>query len=428
MTGALDDHRLACGAGVELVRATGHGRRRRRIVLAVAAVAALFALPASVLPRTLPAHTLGGPARPEPARLHRPRSPYEAWLVVCIPPRYVAGVRTARGVVLLWAARRQDGTQCTGIEAAFGDADVVRLKLARRTIAGNGITCGSGPSPIDSGNVGLTNGQGQGSVHVEYGQVPARVQALRVTFEDGHSQAVIPEHGWVVVAFEQGSRRPGHRPILEQALDARDHLLATKRLNPWDYGGKEPPLPALDGPGSTLLATVPTPSGSAQLRLSAPGRAWQRQQCWGVILDRRSTPVFCSYPAALDPRVPRPPTNNLFLWGPSFPGLVIAIATRADHAWLVAADHSVRPGRILRLTLAGSPELVIAASARRGRQALAGIVTSRHGRIAGALLMASRRPTTTAPCFLAAPSAGAPPATAACRALMATARRATGLS
>jgi hypothetical protein len=400
------------------------------MVLAAAAAAALLALPASVLPRTFPEHALGGPADPSLRDYIGRVLGARAGSSFASPPRYVAGVRTTRGMVLLWAARRQDGTQCTGIEAAFGDADVVRLELAGRTIADNGITCGSAPSPIDSGDVGLANGQGLGSVHVEYGQVPARVHAVRVTFEDGHSQVVIPERGWLIVAFEQGSRRPGHRPILEQALDARDHPLATKRLDPWDYGGKEPPLPALDGPGSTLLANVPTPSGAAQLRLSAPGRAWQRQQCWGVILDRRSTPVYCSYPAAFDPRVPPPPTNNLFLWGPSFPGLVIAIATGADHAWLVAADHAVRPGRVLRLTLAGLPQLVIAAPTRRGRQALAGIVTSRDGRIAGALLMASRRPdiTTTAPCFLAAPSAGAPPATAACRALMATARRATGLS
>ena len=106
------------------------------------------------------------------------------------------------------------------------------------------------------------------------------------------------------------------------------------------------------------------------------------------------------------------------------------MATRIDHVWLVAADHSVRPGAVLRLTLAGWPQRVIAAPTGRGRHALAGIVTSREGRIVGAVLMASRRPniTTTAPCFLAPPSAGASAATTACRALMATARRATGLS
>ena len=60
-------------------------------------------------------------------------------------------------------------------------------ELAGRTIADNGITCGGGPEPHRPGNAGLTNGQGLGSVHVEYGQVPARVHAVRVTFEDGRT-------------------------------------------------------------------------------------------------------------------------------------------------------------------------------------------------------------------------------------------------
>jgi hypothetical protein len=107
-------------------------------------------------------------------------------------------VRTARGLVLLWVARRGDGTQCTGVEAAFGDADIVRVKLAGRTIADNGITCGSRPGPVGPGNAGLTNGQGLGSVHVEYGQVPAIVRAVRVTFEDGLQQTATADRGWVI--------------------------------------------------------------------------------------------------------------------------------------------------------------------------------------------------------------------------------------
>jgi hypothetical protein len=231
----------------------------------------------------------------------------------------------------------------------------------------------------------------------------------------------------MIVAFEQRSRRPGHRPILEQALDAHDHPIATKRLNPWDYGGTEPAPPPLDGPGSTLLATVATPTGPAELRLSAPGHGWQSQQCWGLILHHGSTPILCSYPASFDSSLPPPTTNNLFLYGPRFPGIVIAIATRIDHAWLVAADHSVRPGRIVRFSYAREPQVVIVAT-QRGRRAIIGIVTSRRHRIVGALLIASRRNVipggATAPCFLAAPSAGAPPTTPACRALIATARRA----
>jgi len=35
-------------------------------------------------------------------------------------------------------------------------------------------------------------------------------------------------------------------------------------------------------------------SGIAQLRLSAAGRGWQRQQCWGAVIGRRSTPILCS--------------------------------------------------------------------------------------------------------------------------------------
>jgi hypothetical protein len=345
------------------------------------------------------------------------------------PPRYVDGVRTAAGLVLLWAGRRGDGTRCTGVESASGDPDVVRMKLAGRTIADNGIGCGGGATPLGAGNVGLTQGQGLGGVRVEYGQVPPRVHAVRVSFEDGNIQRAVPQHGWVIVAFESEARRPGHRPILEQALDAHNRPIATKRLNPWEYGGTEPPLPPLDGPGSILLTTVRTASGIAQLRLSAPGRAWQRQECWGAVIDRHSTPILCSYPASFDPATPPPATNNLFLYGPRVPGVVIAIATRADQAWLVSAD-SVRRGRVVLLTLAHSRQIVVVAATGRGRSALTGIVTSRGGRIVGALLMASRKAnaTTTAPCFLAAPSAGAPAATPACRALLATAARRAGVS
>ena len=69
-------------------------------------------------------------------------------------------------------------------------------------------------------------------------------------------QRATPDHGWVIVAFKSEARRPGHRPILEQALDARDRPIATKRNNPWEYGGTEPALPPLEGPGSIQLAAV----------------------------------------------------------------------------------------------------------------------------------------------------------------------------
>jgi hypothetical protein len=339
-------------------------------------------------------------------------------------PRYVAGVQTKRGLVLLWAARRKDGANCTGVQAAFGDPDVVRLELAGRAISDNGITCGPARVPLGSSNAGLTTGQGLGSVHVMYGQVPARVRAVRVTFEDGRTQTAPAARGWVMVAFEQDTRRPGHRPILEQALDADEHPLATERLNPWDFGGTPPPPPALDGPGSTLLATVPTPAGPATLRLSAAGSGWRRQQCWGLLLGRRSTPILCAYPGEHDPGVPPPATTNLFLYGPSVPGLVIAVATRIDSAWLVAADYSVRRARPLRFLLAGRPQIVIAAATRSGPRALAGIVTSREHRIAGALLMAARdslpEGAATPPCFLT--DNGHAPTTGACQAIIAAAR------
>ena len=145
------------------------------------------------------------------------------------------------------------------------------------------------------------------------------------------------------------------------------------------------------------------------------------------MLNHRSTRVLCSYPAGFDPRISPPSTNNLFLYGPRIRGFAIAIATRIDQVWLVAADRSVRPGRVVRLSLAGQPHIVIVAATRTGRHALAGIVTTRNHRIVGALLAADRRNlpagAATAPCFLAAPSAGAPPATPACRDLMATANR-----
>ena len=107
------------------------------------------------------------------------------------------------------------------------------------------------------------------------------------------------------------------------------------------------------------------------------------------------------------------------------------MATRIDAAWLVGADHGVDPGRVVRLTLARSPQVLVAAATRRGARALAGIVTTRDRRIVGAPLLKGRPNlpswAATAPCFLAAPSAGAPPATPACRVLMATAARAEGL-
>lgn len=394
-------------------------------MLVAVVVAAFGALPANAISRTLgTAADPGLSAYIGQVLRVRPGASFVA------PPRYVGGVRTPRGLVLLWAARRLDGTQCSGIEAAFGDPDIVRMNLAGRTIADNGIACGGGPIPLGAGNAGLTDGQGIGSLRVEYGQVPPRVHVVRVTFEDGRTQRATPDHGWVIVAFKSEARRPGHRPILEQALDARDRPIATKRINPWEYGGTEPALPPLEGPGSIQLAAVRTSSGIAQLRLSAPGRGWQRQQCWGAVIDGHSTSILCSYPASFDPRLPQPSTNNLFLYGPRLPGIAIAIATRADQAWLVAADHSVKSGRVVLLTLAGSRQMLVIAATDRGRSALTGIVTSRGGRIVGALLMAGRKgdSTTTAPCFLAAPSAGAPAATPACRALMAIATRRAGVA
>lgn len=402
-------------------------------MLVAAIIAALVAVPAIAGSLRPVEHSSGKPGDPGLQEAIgrvlnvRPGSTFTT------PPHYVAGVRTTRGLVLLWTGTRAGGTQCTGIEAAFGDGDVHRLesKLAGRTIADNGIDCGGGSGPLGPDNAGLTHGLGLGSVHVEYGRVPARVHAVRVTFEDGRTQVAPADHGWVLVAFEQATRRPGHRPILEQALAARDHAIATKRLDPWEYGGTEPPLPPLDGPGSALVTTIATPSGPAELRLSAPGRGWQRQQCWGVIGRGHSTAVSCSYPAAFDPRVPPATTNNLLRSGPRVAGIVVATATRIDAAWLVRADHGVDPGRVVRLTLARSPQLLVVAATRRGADTLVGIVTTRDRRIVGALLLKGRPDlpswAVTAPCFLAAPSAGAPPATPACRALMATAARKQGL-
>jgi hypothetical protein len=402
-------------------------RRRRLIVAGVAVLAALAAVPAVAVSRTLVELVFG---KPVDSGLNeyiglvlrsRPGSSFST------PPRSVAGVRSGRGLVLLWAARRDDGTQCTGLEAAFGDPDIVRMKLRGRTIADNGMTCGGGLSRLDSSDAWLTTGQALGSAHVFYGQVPARVRTVRVTFEDGRTRILTAEHGWVIVAFERATERAGHRPVLERALDARGHALASVRLNPWDYGGTEPPPPPLDGQGSTLLTTVTTPSGTAQLRLSAPGRGWQRRQCWGIVLDHRSTPAACSYPAGFDPRVGPPSTNNLYLFGARLRGLVVAVATRIDQVWLVAADRSVRRGRFVRFSLARQPQIVIVAATRSGRGTLTGVVTTRNHRIVGALLVADRRNlppgAATAPCYLAAPSAGAPPATPACRDLIATARR-----
>jgi hypothetical protein len=406
----------ARAAGIERRR-----RRRRLALLAAAVIAVLAAVPAIAISRTLVERLFGAPVDPGLRDyiglvLHTP-----AGASFAVPPHYVAGVRTSQGTVLLWAARRADGAQCTGVETAFGDE---RVKLAGRTVADNGITCSDVSGPLGSANAGLAGGQAVGSLHVAYGRVPARVRTVRVTYEDGRTRTLTPERGWVIVAFERDAERPGHRPIREQALDAGGAPLATVALNPWDYGGREPPPPRLAGPGSTLLTAVRTPAGRAELRLSAPGRGWEQRQCWGVVLRRRSTPVVCAYPASPGPAAAS--VNNLFLDGPALPGLVVVLATGLDHAWLVSADRSVRAARITRFALTGKLQIVIVAPTGSAGRALAGVVTSRAHRITGALLMASRRPgwTTTAPCFLAAPSAGAPAATPACRALMADARRA----
>ncbi len=433
-----DDPALRPPAAFDPVRARAaeveRGRRRRRRLLALAAVlaATLAAVPAIAVSRTLVDRWFGTPVTPGLrdyiGRVLRVRPGSFA-----TPPRYVGGVRTTRGLVMVWAGRRAGGTQCTGVQAAFGDADIDRqLKLTGGTIADNGVLCSDTVSPVDSTNAGLTAGQGLGSVYVQYGQVPARVHAVRVTFEDGTTRTAAAFRGWVILALERGTRRPGHRPLLEQALDAHGRAIATQRLDPWDYGGSELPPPPLTGPGSRLLATVATLSGPVQLRLSAPGLGWQRRQCWGVMLHRRPTSILCGYPAGVDPSAPPPATNNLYLFGTTtpLPGVVIAMATRIDRAWLVAADNSISRGRVVRFTLAGQPQIVIAAPTLRGRRALTGIVTSRDGRIVGALLMASRADGVpwgaTAPCFLAVPSAGAPPPTPACMALIASARRAAG--
>ncbi|HMG99418.1 MAG TPA: hypothetical protein VK546_10890, partial [Gaiellales bacterium] len=147
-----------------------HSRRRRG--LAVLAVV-LVAVPAIAASRALADGVLGKPADPGLREYIGRVLHIRHGSSFATAPRYVAGVHTARGLVLLWVARRGDGTQCTGVEAAFGDPDIVRVKLAGRTIADNGITCGSRPGPVGPGNAGLTNGPGLGSVHVEYGQVPA---------------------------------------------------------------------------------------------------------------------------------------------------------------------------------------------------------------------------------------------------------------
>ncbi len=431
---AQDDAALQRAPAFELVRSRAaqleRRRTRRRLTLLLAVLlAALAAVPAIALSRTLLDHFFGQPAdlalRDYIGRVLHLRGAN----AFATPPRYVAGVQTSRGLVLLWAGRRSDGTECTGLEAAFGDAGVKRLEGG--AIADNGITCGSRPSPVGPQDAGLDHGQGLGGVHVEYGHLPASVRSLRVSFEDGRTQTIEPSHGWAIVAFEGAASRPGHRPILEQALGAHGRTLASERLDPWNYGGKEPPAPGLDDRGSRLLTTIRAGSGRVQLRLSAPGLGWKRQQCWGLVAAQGTTSLECAYPAALDARIPPPSTNNLFLFGPRSFGVVIGMATRIDHAWLVSAAGRVQAGRIVRLTLAASPRTLIVAPARRGPNALSGVVTSRNGRIVGAVLTAKPANGVSfaarAPCFLAAPSAGARPTTAPCRAVMAAVRRSTGL-
>ena len=355
-------------------------------MLVAVVVAAFGALPADAISRTL-----GTAADPglsgyigQVVRV-RPGSSFVT------PPPYVDGVRTSGGLVLLWAGRRLDGTQCSGIAAAFDDPDIVRH---RSWPAGRSPTTAL-PAAVDrfrsAPAMPGSRTAGNGSLRVEYGQVPARVHVVRVTFEDGRTQRAI--------SFSPPPPPP-------------------------------PPFFFFFFLKKKQLAAVRTSSGIAQLRLSAPGRGWQRQQCWGAVIDGHSTPILCSYPASFAPGLPQPSTNNLFLYGPRLPGIAIAIATRADQAWLVAADHSVRSGRVVLLTLAGSRQMLVIAATGRGRNALTGIVTSRGGWIVGALLMAGREgdSTTTAPCFLAAPSAGAPAASPACRALMAIATRRVGVA
>jgi len=46
--------------------------------------------------------------------------------------------------------------------------------------------------------------------------------------------------------------------------------------------------------------------------------------------------------------------------------MLVAIATRADQAWLVVADQRVTPGLVVRLTLARSRQTIIVAATRLG--------------------------------------------------------------
>ena len=405
------------------LRADARRRRARRLkLLAAAVVATLVAVPAIALSRPFVERAFDGPA--DPAVRDYIGRVLGSGTQFAEPPRYVGGARTSRGLVLVWAAGRgDDGGVCTGVEAAFGASDTIRMHLAGRSVADDGIACSGAPGQLGPQNAGLQYGQGLGSVRVAYGQVPARVQAVRVTFENGRTRTALAEHGWVVLAFEGGTKQ-GRRPILVQALDDYGRTLATEHLDPWDYGGREPPAPPLDGPGSALLASVAAPGGRADLRLSVPGSGWQARQCFGLVADGRSTDAECAYPAAADARPPG--ATNLYLAAPLRRGVVIAVAARIDRAWLVTADGHVRKARTVRFRLAGTPRTVALALVGSGHRALAGVVTTRRGSIVGALLLASGRgqvsSAVTPPCFLI--DNGHAPTTPACVALMSAVRRA----
>src|SRR3954454_3741709 len=75
---------------------------------------------------------------------------------------------------------------------------------------------------------------------------------MRLAPETSRLRGVIPPTN----GFEGAASRPGHRPILEQALGAGRRPIAGERLDPWAYGGQEPPAPRLDGRGSRLLTTI----------------------------------------------------------------------------------------------------------------------------------------------------------------------------
>jgi hypothetical protein len=346
-------------------RAAAIHRRRRRTLVGAALIAVVAAIPVAAVAKDVVGDWLGKPVRPEIERgigrlLDKPtRERFQH------PPRYVAGVDTVDGPVLIWDGRTTEGRECAGIDAPDD-------------LSGGPLGCGdavaSGPlfGPYDAG---LGNfGAGTRQTILRFGRAAPRVDAVRVSFEDGHSRVIRPQRGWIITVFSGQDRIVGHRPLQAEALDTRGRVLATQALNPWSFGGDEPPPPVLlADPRSRLLERVRIPGAApVDIWLTAPGDGWRRQQCFGAVVDGFTRFERCGYPADAAPYVTWAGT---MLVPDRATAAIVFVAASRDRAYAVTVGGDIRRVPLRQFVMAGRPAGIIVIPRGSGRNRITSILT-----------------------------------------------------